>query len=81
MASTIEAQIQSLLDIIEYLLIKLNVATVLDLKTILEESISDIVAIRNSLSEAQLNNEESKTSNRGDNSFQSDIPREGFARD
>ena len=81
MAVAIESQIQSLIDIIKHILIKLNVATVLDLKTILEESISEIVAIRNSLSEAQLNNEESKTSNRGDNSFQSDIPREGFARE
>ena len=51
MAITIESQIQSLLDIIEYLLIKLNEATVFEIKNILEESVGEIVAIKNSLSE------------------------------
>ena len=78
MAIAIEAQIQSLLDIIEYLLIKLNVATVLDLKTILEESMIEIISIKNSFSEAQLYYEDLETSNfrKRNDSFQSDIPRE-----
>ena len=78
MAIAIEAQIQRLLDIIEYLLVKLNVATVLDLKTILEESMIEIISIKNSFSEAQIYYEDLETSNfrKGDNSFQSDIPRE-----
>ena len=78
MAIAIEAQIQSLLNIIEYLLVKLNVATVLDLKTILEESMIEIISIKNSFSEAQLYYEDLETSNfrKRNDSFQSDIPRE-----
>ena len=67
----IESQIQSLLDIIEYLLIKLSVASVSDLNIILKESVREIVEIKNSLSKTQLYNE---NSDQEEISYQSDIP-------
>ena len=70
----IESQIQSLLDIIEYLLIKLSVASVSDLNTILKESVREIVEIKNSLSKTQLYNEDIQNSDQEEINYQSDIP-------
>ena len=47
----IEWQVQSLLDIIELILNKLEVANVADLKAVLEESINEIVVIKSNLSD------------------------------
>ena len=49
----IGTQIQSLLDILEFLLNKLNVANIVDLKDILEESINEILTIKNNLSDIE----------------------------
>ena len=74
MTIAIESQIQSLLDITDHHLIKLNVATVFDLKAILEESVREIVAIKNSLTTTQLYIVNIEVLNQEDNSFEQDVP-------
>ena len=45
----ITSQVQSLLDIIEFILNKLDTANIVDLKNVLEESLNEIVVIKNNL--------------------------------
>ena len=53
----IESQVQSLLDIIELILNKIEHASMMDLKSVLEESINEIVAIKNNLTDLTNSNE------------------------
>ena len=74
MTISIESQIQSLLDITDHHLIKLNVATVFDLRAILEESVREIVSIKNSLTSTQLYIGDIYVLNQQENSFEQDVP-------
>ena len=52
--TSLQLQIQSLLDIIEFILNKLNVENLVELKATLKESIEDIVIIQNNLIETKI---------------------------
>ena len=54
--TSLQLQIQSLLDIIEFILNKLNVENLVELKATLKESIEDIVIIQNNLIETKIYN-------------------------
>ena len=50
----IDTQIESLLDILEFLLNQLNVANIADLKEILEETINEVLTIKNNLTDCKF---------------------------
>ena len=83
----IDTQIESLLDILEFLLNKLNVANIADLKEILEDSINEILTIKNNLSDCKFKEIEKERENEdtinddGDNSSDFNLKEEDFGID